>query len=144
MTPSELEKAYHEFSENFQKCAPDGIIEIDLEALCEMGLINKEDFDHEDPDEVTHYFHVLETPDKITLHNDKFAIWIVPKIINDVSTTHTYISQIHKNKNKPHLELVYANAGVYNTPKFILKVLQHFLIDMIDTDAVISSIGKKS
>ncbi|NGX37811.1 MAG: hypothetical protein K1000chlam2_00974 [Chlamydiae bacterium] len=142
MTPSDLEKAYQDFSENFQESAPDGIIEIDLEALCEMGLVNKEDFDHEDPDEVTQYFQVLENPDKITLHNEKFAIWIVPKVIDEISTTHTYISQIHKDKF--HLELVYANAGVYNTPKFILKVLQHFLIEVIDTDAIISSMGKKA
>jgi len=142
MTPSDLEKAYEEFTRNVKKWLPDGLILIDLEALCEMGLVNGEDFDHEEPDEVTHYFHVLETPDKITLHNEKFAIWIVPKIVDNVPLTHTYISQIRG--NKPHLELVYENRGIYNSPKFILKVLQHFLIDTIDTDAVISSIGKKT
>lgn len=141
MTPNDLEEAYHEFSANFKKWAPDGIIQINLETLCEMGLLNRDDFDEEEPDEVTQYFHVTETADKITLHNEKFAIWIVPKLVNNVPTTHTYISQLQK--KKPHLELVYATAGVYNTPKFILKVLQHFLIEVIDTDEVISSIGKK-
>lgn len=142
MTPNELEEAYQDFTKNFKKWAPDGIIEINLESLCEMGLLNRDDLDEEEPDDVTQYFHVTETPDKITLHNEKFAIWISPKLIDDIPTTHTYISQLHK--NKPHLELVYATAGVYNTPKFILKVLQHFLIEVIDTDAVISSMGKKS
>lgn len=142
MKPEDLEKAFAEFNANFKKWAPDGIIDIDLEALCEMGLLNKGDFDEEEPDEVTQYFHVTENEDKITLHNEKFAIWIVPKLVDDIPTTHTYISQI--NKSVPQLELVYANGGVYNTPKFILKVLQHFLIEVIDTDAVISSIGKKT
>lgn len=142
MTPSDLEKAYEEFTKNAKKWLPDGLIHIDLETLCEMGLINREDFDHEEPDEVTHYFHVLETPDKITLHNEKFAIWIVPKMVEGIPMTHTYISQIRK--EEPHLELVYENRGIYNSPKFILKVLQHLLIEMIDTDAVISSIGKKT
>jgi len=141
MTPSELEEAYQDFTQNFKKWTPDGIIEIDLESLCEMGLLNEKDFDEEEPDDVTHYFHVYETPDKITLHNEKFAIWIVPKMIDNVPTTLTYISQC--NKKKPQLELVFSTSGVYNTPKFILKVLQHFLIEVIDTDAVISSIGKK-
>ncbi len=141
MTPNEMEEAYKEFTTNFKKWAPDGIIEIDLEALCDMGLLNRDDFDEEEPDDVTQFFHVTETPDKITLHNEKFAIWIVPKMINEMPTTHTYISQLHK--NVPHLELVYVTAGVYNTPKFILKVLQYFLIEVIDTDAIISSIGKK-
>jgi hypothetical protein len=141
MTPNELEEAFQDFNQNFKKWVPDGIIQIDLESLCEMGLLNQEDFDEEEPDDVTQYFHVLETPDKITLLNEKFAIWIVPKMVGDVPTTHTYISQLQK--DKPQLELVYETSGVYNNPKFILKVLQHFLIDVIDTDAVISSIGKK-
>ena len=142
MIPNELEEAFKDFTQNFKKWAPDGVIQIDLEALCEMGLLNREDFDHEEPDEVTHYFHVLETPDKITLHNEKFAIWIVPKMIDNVSITHTYISQLLKAKLR--LELVFATSGVYNSPKFILKVLQHFLLEVIDTDKMISSIGKKS
>lgn len=143
MNPSELEEVYKDFTDNFQKWAPDGIIEIDLETLADMGLLNKEDFDEEEPDEVTQFFHVIETPDKITLHNEKFVIWIVPKVIEENPTTLTYVSQVAK-KKKPHLELVYSTSGVYNTPKFILKVLQRFLIDVIDTDAVISSIGKKT
>jgi len=142
MTPSELEKAYLEFSQNLKKWAPDGIIQINLEGLSEMGLLNQEDFDEEEPDDITQSFHVEETPDKITLFNEKFAIWIVPKMIDETPTTLTYISQIQK--AKPMLELVYSTSGVYNTPKFILKVLQHFLIEMIDTDEVISSIGKKT
>jgi len=143
MTPKELEKAYKEFTTNFSKWVPDGIIDINLESLSEMGLLNHKDFEEEEPDEVTQFFHVTENQDKITLHNEKFAIWIVPKMVNNVPTTHTYVSQILKDKDPPHLELVYANSGVYNTPKFILKVLQHFLIEVIDTDAIISSITKK-
>ncbi|NGX39652.1 MAG: hypothetical protein KR126chlam1_00985 [Chlamydiae bacterium] len=142
ITPDDLEKAYHDFSSNLKKWAPDGVIDIDIEALSEMDLLNKEDFDEEEPDDVTQFFHVEETDDKITLYNDKFAIWIVPTLIDEVSTTHTYISQL--TKKEANLELVYTTAGVYNTPKFILKVLQKFLIEVIDTDAVITSMGKKS
>lgn len=141
VTPKELENAYNEFSSNFKKWAPDGIIQIDLETLSEMGLLNRDDFDEEEPDEVTQYFHVNETDAMITLHNEKFAIWIVPKLIDEIPTTHTYISQLKK--KSPELELVYSTSGVYNTPKFILKVLQHFLIEVIDTEAIISSIKKK-
>lgn len=141
MKPNELEEIYRDFTENFQKWAPDGIIEIGLESLSEMGLLNEKDLDNEEPDEVTQYFEVIETPDKITLYNENFAIWIVPRLVNDVSTTYTYISKMVA--SKPNLELVYSTSGVYNTPKFILKVLQHFLVDVIDTDKIISSIGKK-
>ena len=141
MKPKDLEEAYIDFTDNFKRWAPDGIIQIDLKTLCEMGLLNRDDFDEEEPDDVTQFFHVVESPDKITLHNEKFAVWIVPKVVDDIPTTLTYISQVVK--KRPLLELVYATSGVYNTPKFILKVMQRFLIDVIDTDEVISSMGKK-
>ena len=140
--PNYLEEAYLDFVKNFKTWAPDGILEIGLEQLCEMGLLNKDDLDEDDADDVTHYFHVVETPDKITLYNEKFVVWVVPKTIESIPTTLTYISKV--NQNKPELELVFSTAGVYNTPKFILKILQHFLIEVIDTDNIISSIGKKN
>jgi hypothetical protein len=43
-------------------------------------------------------------------------------------------------QQKPHLEIVYTTSGVYNTPKYILKVLQHFMTEMLDTEATLSSI----
>jgi hypothetical protein len=39
--------------------------------------------------------------------------------------------------------LVFSTAGVYNTPKYILKVLQHFLSEVLDTEAIIIAMGKK-
>jgi hypothetical protein len=139
--PKDLESAYIEFSQNIQKWAPDGIIQVDLETLYDMGLLNRNDLDEEQPDEITANFHVSETPDKITLHNEKFAIWIVPKLLDNLPVTHTFISQFQE--DKPHLELVFATSGVYNTPKFILKVLHHFLLDVVDTENIIAKINKK-
>lgn len=140
ISPVELEEAFRDFNENFQKWIPDGIIDIDIEFLCDIGFIADMENDTDEED-VTQYFHVLETPDKITLYNEKFAIWIVPKALGDTSTTLTYISILQKKKLTP--ELIFSTSGVYNSPKFILKVLQYFLIEVIDTEAVISSIGKK-
>lgn len=141
MNPIELEEAYRDFSENLKKWAPDGIIQVNLELLSQLGLLNYEHLEGGSAQDVTHFFHVIETQDKITLHNDQFAIWISPKMVEQVSTTHTYIALLHQ--KKPHLEIVYATSGVYNTPKFILKVLQHFLIEVIDTESIISTIGRK-
>ncbi|HSX12412.1 MAG TPA: hypothetical protein VLF61_02880, partial [Rhabdochlamydiaceae bacterium] len=73
--------------------------------------------------------------------NEQFAIWIVPRVVDNITSTLTYIALLYQ--NKPHLEIVFSTAGVYNTPKYILKVLQHFLIEVIDTEAIISNIGKK-
>ncbi len=137
-----LEEAYAEFSQNLIKWVPDGVITVNMELLHELGLLRHAQFEQMYTDDITHYFHVVETPDKVTLFNEQFAIWIVPKLIDDNTSTLTYIALLAN--NKPHLELVFSTTGVYNSPKYILKVLQHFLTEVTDTEAIISAIGKKA
>jgi len=141
MSPSQLEEAFVEFSQNLPKHAPDGLIEVDLQLLHDLNLLKHDKFDQTTTnDDLMHYFHVLETADKVTLFNEQFAVWILPKMLNETSLTLTFIALIQN--SKPHLELVYSTAGVYNTPKFILKVLEHFLTEVVDTEAIISSINR--
>ncbi|NDD58317.1 MAG: Ty1/Copia family ribonuclease HI, partial [Chlamydiae bacterium] len=45
--------------------------------------------------------------------------------------------------NKPHLEIAYSTSGVYNTPRYILKILQHYLVEVLDTEAILSLMNKK-
>ena len=141
INPNQLEDAYREFSENLRKWVPDGIISVELTLLNDIGLLAAAELDAAASDDVTHYFHVIETNDKVTLFNEQFAIWIVPKLIDNAASTLTYIALL--TQDKPHLELVFSTSGVYNTPKYILKVLRYFLHEVIDTEAIISSIGKK-
>ncbi|HSW86232.1 MAG TPA: hypothetical protein VLG49_01895 [Rhabdochlamydiaceae bacterium] len=141
INPIQLDEAFNEFAKNPTKWVPDGVIQVNLSLLQDLGLLNQAQFEQASIDNITHYFHVVETPDKVTLFNQQFAIWIVPKLVDDNPTTLTYVSLL--NHNKPHLELVFSTSGVYNTPKYILKILQHFLTEVLDTEAVISAIGKK-
>jgi len=138
--PIRLEEAFKEFTENFQKWMPDGIIPVNLNVLNQLGLLNHKDFEHSSTDNLMHYFHVMETPDKVTLFNERFAIWIVPKMVDNFPTTLTFIALLQN--NLPHLEIVFSTEGVYNTPKYILKILQHFLTEVTDTEAIISAINK--
>jgi hypothetical protein len=85
-----------------------------------------------------HYFHVIETPEKVTLFNEQFVVWIMPKVVQNAPITLTFIGRVTPLKAK--LELVFSTTGFYNTPKFILKILEHFLTEVIDTEAIISSI----
>jgi len=141
MTPSQLEEAFVEFSQNLPKHAPDGVIAVNLNMLYELGLLKHEKFDQATThEELMHYFHVLETPDKVTLFNEQFVVWILPKMHQETSQTMTFIALLQN--TKPHLEIVFATSGVYNTPKFILKVLEHFLTEVIDTEAIISSMNR--
>jgi hypothetical protein len=142
INPKVLEESFQEFSKDLSKWVHDGIIPVDMKLLNDLGLLNNTEL--EQPSEDTHlnlYFHIIETPEKVTLFNDQFAIWIVPELVEEMPTTTTFIALLQA--TKPHLEIVYTTSGVYNTPKYILKVLQHYLEEVQDTEAVISSIGKK-
>ena len=68
-------------------------------------------------------------------------IWITPRVIDDLTSTLTLIALLHN--EKPRLEVVFSSSGVYNSPKYILKVLQHYLQEMIDTEKLLSSIEDK-
>lgn len=142
INPNQLEDAYREFSQNLAKWVPDGVITVNIALLNDLGLLSNAQLEQNlTTDNLSHYFHVIETIDKVTLFNDQFAIWIVPKTVDSLSSTTTFIALVAN--NKPHLEIVFSTTGVYNTPKYILKILQHFLTEVQDTEALISSIGKK-
>jgi hypothetical protein len=142
INPNVLEDAFQEFSRDLSKWVHDGIIHVDMKLLNDLGLLNNAELEHSLSDaHLNHYFHIIETADKVTLFNEQFVIWIVPELVGEVPTTTTLIALLQT--NKPHLELAYTTSGVYNTPKYILKILQHFIAEVQDTEAVISSIGKK-
>lgn len=141
INPVQLEEAFREFSENLPKWIPDGITQVNLGVLHELGLLSNAELESTSPDQLMHLFHIIESSDKVTLFNEQFAIWIVPLTEQEKASTMTYISLI--TPTKPHLELVFSTTGVYNTPRYILRILQHYLNEVLDTEAVISSIGKK-
>ena len=141
MNPIQLEEAYIDFTENFQKWSPEDFITVNLQLLQELGLLNTPELESSESDSISQQFHVIETSDKVTLFNKQFAIWIVPQTDSELPSTLIIISLIQN--LKPHLEIVYTTSGVYNTPKYILRVLQHFLAEVLDTEAIISSMNKK-
>ena len=140
MNPIQLEEAYKEFTENVNKWAPDECIHVNLQLLQDLGLLNNWEVAPSTPESLTQQFHVVETSDKVTLFNEQFAVWIVPQAQSELPSTLIMIALIRH--LKPHLELVYTTSGVYNTPKYILKVLQHFMTEVLDTEATLSSITK--
>jgi len=141
MNPIQLDQAYSEFISNLSSWIPEGIIEVDMSLLEETGLLTHVSFEEDNNQEqLPHYFHVIETADKVTLFNHQFAIWIVPKIVDENPTTIVMISLI--TNGRPHLEIVFSTKGVYNTPKFVLRLLKYYLSEVIDTEEAISSIGR--
>ena len=140
INPSQIEDAYKSFIGSLPQCAHDGIIPIDLGFLHDSGLLEQNPLDEQEDstDDLTQYFHVIESVDKVTLFNEQFVVWIVPR--SELSTPTTYVLIALSQQDKPHLEVVFTTSGVYNTPRYVLKILQHFLTDVLETEETLHSI----
>ena len=80
LNPIQIEEAYKEFMGNLPQSAHDGIIPISLNFLHDEGLLSSLAEDKGDPDDLTQYFHVIESVEKVTLFNDQFIVWIIPRM----------------------------------------------------------------
>ena len=141
MNPLELDEAFSTFINDLPKFVPDGIVDVNLELLDKIGILHIEEFEDESKaEQLPHYFHVIETDEKVTLFNHQFVIWIVPQLFENTSQTLVLIALMGESQ-PVHLEIVFSTEGVYNTPKFVLKLLRHFLGDVIDNEEAISSIS---
>lgn len=140
LNPNKIEEIYQEYSQDLSQWVPDGIACVDLNLLHELGLLESIHDETDSQDDFTQYFHVIETPDKVTLFNDQFLVWIVPKMEEENPITYVMIAL--NNEDDVHLEIVFTTSGVYNTPKFVLKVLQYYLLDMLETEATLTAFEK--
>ncbi len=141
INPSELESSYKAFMKNLSHWIPDGVIDVDLDLLSNSELLDCDSLEEKGAKEpLPHYFHVLETNEKVTLFNHQFCVWIVPKVIDDVPKTFVMIALL--SSKEPHLEIVFSTSGVYNSPKFILKILKYYLSEVIDNEEALSSINE--
>jgi hypothetical protein len=140
LNPIQIEEAYKEFIGNLPNWAHDGITSIDLKFLHDQNLLASLQDDKGDPDDLTQYFHVIESVEKVTLFNEQFIVWIIPKM--EVEQPLTYVMIALNHPENAHLEVVFATHGVYNTPRYVLKVLQHYLVDMLETEETLTSFEK--
>lgn len=140
LNPVQIEELYKEFSANLANQAHDGVTPIDLQFLHDQGLLEALQQDRSDPDDLTQYFHVIESIEKVTLFNEQFIVWIIPKMEGEQPLTYVLIALNHP--KQAHLEVVFSTRGVYNTPRYVLRVLQHFLVDMLETEETLTSFEK--
>lgn len=142
LNPMQIEQAYKDFMGNLPGCAHDGILSIGLGFLYDQGLLDTLATNEDDSEDLTQYFHVIESVEKVTLYNDQFIVWIIPKLEGDQPMTYVLIALNHD--EKPNLEIVFTTYGVYNSPRYVLKVLQHFLSDTLETEATLTSFEKNA
>ncbi|HSX11755.1 MAG TPA: hypothetical protein VLF94_08580 [Chlamydiales bacterium] len=136
LNPIQIEEAYKGFMTNLTDCVHDGITQIDLKFLHDESLLSVLQEDKGDTDDLTQYFHVIESVEKVTLFNEQFIVWIIPKMDGEQPLTYVLIALNHP--ETAHLEVVFATRGVYNTPRYVLKVLQHFLVDMLEIEETLT------
>jgi hypothetical protein len=132
--PHELEDAFLRFTKNLSHWIPDGFVQIDLQLLQGLDLLHSDigEGDAEE-DSLTYYFHVIESDDKLTLFNEEFVVWIIPD--GDHATTYALIARY--DVGILQLEMGFAAAGVYNSSELVLKVLEQFLLEIKENDALI-------
>lgn len=133
-----LEECYKKYIKDISKWIPEGIVNVDLSVLQRFGLLCHHGREAHDP-ALTRYFHVIESPDKITLVNDQFIVWIVPEKVQNTAVTYALIAL--NGPDQPHLEMVFAAAGVYNTSKLVLRLLEKFLEEIQENEDMLKKMS---
>lgn len=135
-SPEELESFFHGAVLDLSHHLPDGLYEVNLTLLQELGIFEEEEEIEEDL--LSHSFYVLESEEKLTLFNEKFAIWIFPQVECEIPVTYTLIA-LHdvKGFKDPRLEMGFTNSGVYNNSSLVLRVLEKFLGQIEENEAEI-------
>lgn len=135
-----LEACYKRFIENMPDWLPEDIIYVDLKLLKKLDLLQYHDPNYNDSN-LTRYFHVIESNEKITLINDDFVVWIVPEKIEDVPVTYTLVAL--NTEREPKLQLCFVTSGVYNTSRLVLRVLEKLLFEIQENEELMMALQKK-
>ena len=126
----EIEECFKKFSKDLSLWLPDGLIQVDIKLLQELGLLDFRDTLAETS--FTRYFQVVESSEKITLVNEQFVIWIVPE--KRENEPFTYVLIAINTPKEPHLELAFSVSGAYNTSRLVLRILEKYLLEIQENE----------
>lgn len=132
MNPSEIEEYFVEYMQDLPKFVPDGIFDVDLSLLQELGVLTYDEEPENEEEGLSYSFYVIESPEKLTLFNSKFVVWIVPKMVDQDPQTYTLIAL--NEAPRPHLEMVFVTKGAYNHSGLILRILERFLEEIEENE----------
>jgi len=123
--------------ENIHHWLQEGVVDVNLDLLQKFSLLDPSD-EKGGQESFPFYFHVIETPEKVTLFNNQFVVWIIPRVIDELPSTLVLIALAQK--DDLHLEIAFSTKGDYNTPKYVLKTLRYYLTEVLETEEAIASI----
>ncbi|NGY95470.1 MULTISPECIES: hypothetical protein [unclassified Neochlamydia] len=132
-----IEEKFKEFYKNIGLGSSELLIPVNLSLLHHMELLcfhspwNKSQ-------SLTRYFQLIESNGKLTLINEDFVVWIAPENAHKIPLTYTMIALNYP--AGPKLELIFSAAGVYNTSRTVLRVLEKFLYEIQENEEYLKSI----
>lgn len=134
---AELDQYYRKCISEIHTLIPDSILNIDLTLLQKLDLLHFQPGQFESSS-VTRYFQLIESPDKITLVNDQFIIWIAARKSGEIPFTYTLIAL--NRHDHPVLEMAFLATGAYNTSHLVMRVLEKLLLEIQETEDVIQKL----
>ena len=129
-----IEECYRRYIKSLYYWIPEGIFSVDLTLLKKFDLLHFQRPEIQESS-LTRYFHIVESPEKITLINNDFVIWIMPDRIDHIPVTYTLIAL--NRGDYPKLEVAFIASGVYNTSKLVLQVLEKFLVEIQENEKIL-------
>lgn len=137
---SSLDQCFTKYINNLYSLLPDGVITVDLQLLEHLKLLHYYPPSQREP-ELTRFFHLIESPEKITLVNEQFIIWIAPRRDEESLSTYALIALNHN--DQPELELAFIATGVYNTSQLVLRVLEKLLVEIQENEDTLTKLKSK-
>jgi hypothetical protein len=137
---SSLDQCFSRYIGNLSEFLPDGVLSVDLQLLEQLQLLHYYPPSQREP-ELTRFFHLIESPEKITLVNDQFVIWIAPRKGMDGLSTYALIAL--NRHDQPQLELAFVASGVYNTSQLVLRILEKLLVEIQENEDTLLKLHKK-
>jgi hypothetical protein len=133
-----IEKWYRKFIDGLDDWInQENMAVVNIELLHALDLLDYEEEEVKDPS-MYRRFHSIETSEKITLLNEDFIIWIISEAELKYAATYTLIAKNHH--GTPQLEFVFVSSGVYNTSKTVLRVLEKYLSEIEENEALIKQL----
>lgn len=133
-----LEAKFQSFIRTLPEWLPDGIQHVDLFMLQRLDLLAVAEESGDVMTTLTRHFHVVEAPDKITLFNKQFVAWILPQIVEHCPMTFTLIAL--QSDEGPIPETAFVTSGVYNTSRYVLRILERLLHEIQENEATLQEL----
>ena len=137
VSQEELDGFFQKLSAHTGEMLPDGIVDINVKVLHGLHLLSEESpIIQETPP--SSLLQAIDSGGKITLYNEKFALWIVPQANATPPTTITFIARRTEEGIAP--EVAFRTQGIHNRSKTILRLIDRYLAEIQETESVIAGL----